>query len=113
MLIVIVTTIQSALVWGTEDLTLATVRIPLLATIPGRNRVFEFSAFVLIAVATREVMIRHQRSPSPVARGFRARPFPRDWTVSRRELVVLIAGVTLPAAANYREASQIVEITGF
>ncbi|QLG50619.2 hypothetical protein [Natrinema halophilum] len=113
-LVVLVSTVNGALVWGTGSLALGTGRIePSLATVLGRSGTFELSAFVLIAVATREVMIWHQRSPPRWREDFERVRSPRDWTVSRRELVVLVAGIALLAVANFREASQIVAVTGY
>jgi hypothetical protein len=57
-------------------------------------------------------MLWHQREPPRHREEFvRVRSL-RDWSVSRRELVVLVVGIGLLALANYREASMIVEVVG-
>lgn len=110
-LVVLVVSVQGALVWGTGSLALATGRIePSLATVVGRSGVFELSAYVLIAVSTRGVMIWHQRTPPRLREEFERVRSVRDWSLSRRELVVLLAGGGLLALANYREASMIAEL---
>ena len=112
-LALLVVVVQGALVWGTGSLALATGRIePSLATVVGRSGVFELSAYVLIVVSTRGVMLWHQREPPRHREEFvRVRSL-RDWSdeISRRELVVLLAGIVLLAGANYREASMIAEL---
>lgn len=110
---VVVTTVQGALVWSTGSLALGAGRItPSLATALDRSGAFELSAYVLIAVATREVMIWHQASPPRWREEFERVRSPRDWDLSRRELLVLTAGLGLLAAANFREASQVVALFG-
>lgn len=110
--VVVVNTINGALIWGTGSLALGTGRIePSVATVLGRSGVFELSAFILIAVATREVMLWHQESPPRLREDFERVRSPSDWKFSKRELLVLVAGIALLAAANYREAAQIVELT--
>lgn len=112
-LVVVVTTLQGALIWGTGSLALGSGRItPSLATVLGRSGVFELSAYVLVAVATREVMIWHQASPPRWREDFERVRSPREWNFSQREILVLLVGLGLLAAANYREASQIVELFG-
>ncbi|MFP8957553.1 hypothetical protein ACLI4Y_12550 [Natrialbaceae archaeon A-CW3] len=111
-LVVLVSVVNGALVWGTGSLALEVGRIePSLATIVGRSGGFELSAFVLIAVATREVMLWHQESPPRWREDFERVRSPRDWEFSRSELLVLVTGIALLAAANYREAAQIIELT--
>lgn len=110
-LVVLVVSVQGALVWGTGSLALATGRIePSLAIVVGRSGVFELTAYVLIAVSTRGVMLWHQRTPPRLREEFERVGSVRDWSLSRRELVVLLAGVGLLALANYREASMIAEL---
>lgn len=112
-LVVVMTTLQGAVVWGTGSLALGSGRItPSLATVLGRSGVFELSTYVLVAVATREVMIWHQASPPRWREEFERIRSPRDWEFSRRELFVLLVGLGILAAANYREASQIAEFVG-
>ncbi|MEF8807629.1 hypothetical protein [Natronomonas sp.] len=108
-LVVIVTTLQGALIWGTGSLALGSGRItPSLTTVLTRSGVFELSAYVLVAVATRGVMLWHQASPPRWREEFERVRSPREWTVSRRELLVSLAALGILAAANLREASQIV-----
>ncbi|MDZ7689434.1 MAG: hypothetical protein U5J64_12130 [Halobacteriales archaeon] len=110
-LALLVVVVQGALVWGTGSLALATGRIePSLGTVVGRSGVFELSAYVLIAVSTRGVMLWHQREPPRLREEFVRVRSVRDWSLSRRELLVLLAGIGLLAAANYREASMIAEL---
>ena len=110
-LALLVVVVQGALVWGTGSLALATGRIePSLATVVGRSGVFELSAYVLIVVSTRGVMLWHQREPPRLRKEFVRVRSVRDWSLSRRELVVLLAGIVLLALANYREASMIAEL---
>lgn len=110
-LVVVVTTVQGALVWGTGSLALAAGRIePSLSTVVGRSGVFELSAYVLIAVATRGVLLWHQRSPPRWREDFERVGSVREWRLSRNEWLVLFAGLGLLAAANYREAVQIVAL---
>lgn len=110
-LVIVVTTVQGALIWGTGSLALGSGRIALsVATVLGRSGVFELSAYVLVAVATRKVMIWHQASPPRWREEFERVRSPRDWSLSRRELLVLVVSLGLLAAANYREASQIIAL---
>lgn len=109
-LALVVVVVQGALVWGTGSLALATGRIePSFATVVGRSGVFELSAYVLIVVSTRGVMLWHQREPPRLREEFKRVRSVRDWSVSRRELFVLLAGIVLLAFSNYREASVIAE----
>lgn len=113
-LVVVVTTLQGALIWGTGSLALGSGRItPSVANVIGRSGVFELTAYALVTVATREVMIWHQPSPPRWREEFERVRSPRDWNFSQQELLVLLAGLGLLAAANYREASQIVELLGW
>ncbi len=112
-LVVLVSVVNGALVWGTGSLALAAGRIePSIATVLGRSGVFELSAFVLVAVATREVMLWQQRSPPRWREDFERVRSPKDWEFSLNELLVLVVGITLLAAANYREAAQIIDLVG-
>lgn len=78
------------------------------ATILGRSGIFELSAYVFVAVATQKVM--HQVSPSHWREDCERIRLSRDWNFSRREILVLLIGLRLLVAANYCEASQIVEL---
>ena len=57
-LVVLVNVVNGEIVWETGSFALSAGRIELsIATVLGRSGVLELSAFVLVAVATREVMI--------------------------------------------------------
>ncbi len=112
-LVVAVNWVQGALVWGTDSLAIQTGRLePGLSTALGRSGVYELTAFVAIAVATRGVMVYHQQSGPRWKEKFERVRSPRDWTLSRREATVLLAGIALLAVANYREAVMIAEAVG-
>lgn len=111
--VVVVTTLQGALIWGTRSLALGSGRITLsFATIFGRSGIFELSAYVFVALATQEVMIWHQASPSYWREDCERIRLSRDWNFSRREILVLLIGLRLLVAANYCEASSIMELFG-
>lgn len=112
-LVVAVNWTRGALVWGTGSLAVDAGRFdPSLSTALGRSGVFELTAFVAVAVATRGVMVWHQRSGPRWHEEFERVRSPRNWTLTRREAVVLLAGLALLAAANYREATMIAEAVG-
>lgn len=109
-LVVAVNWVQGALVWGTGSLAVETPRFaPSLSVALGRSGVYELTAYVAVAVATRGVMVWHQQSGPRWREEFERVRSPRDWTISRRETAVLLAGLALLAAANYREAVMIAE----
>lgn len=105
--------VQGAVIWGTNSLTAQTGRLALsLSVILGRSGVYELTAFVAIAVATRGVMGWHQRGTPRLREEFDRVRGPREWSLDRREAVVLLGGLLLLAAANYREAAMVVAGTG-
>jgi hypothetical protein len=112
-LVVVVNWVQGGLVWGTGSLAVETARFaPSLSTALGRSGVYELTAYVAVAVAARGVMVWHQRSGPRWREEFERVGSPRDWTITRREAAVLLAGLALLAAANYREATMIAEAVG-
>lgn len=111
-LVVLVMWVQGAVIWGTNSLAIQTGRLaPSLSVILGRSGVYELTAFVAIAVATGGVMVWHQASGPRWREEFERVQGPREWTIERREVLVLAAGIVLLALANYREASLIVSAT--
>jgi hypothetical protein len=105
--------IQGALTWGTNSLAIDAGRLaPSLSVLLGRSGIFELTAYVAVAVATRELMLWHQRSKPRWREEFERVRSPRDWHLSRAEWLVLLAGVALLAAANYREATMISQVVG-
>ncbi|MFC7081571.1 hypothetical protein [Halorussus caseinilyticus] len=112
-LVVAVHWVRGALVWATGSLAVETGRFaPSLSVALGRSGVYELTAYVAVAVATRGVMVWHQRSGPRWREEFERVRSPRDWTLSRREAAVLLAGLGLLAAANYREAVMISRAVG-
>lgn len=112
-LVILMMWIQGAIVWGTNSLAIRTGRLaPSLAVIVERSGFFELTAFVAVAVATRGVTIWHQRSKPRLREEFERVGTPRNWTITRQELVILLSGVLLLALANYREARMVVEMVG-
>lgn len=68
-LVVAVNWVQGGLVWGTGSLLVGTGRFaPSLSVAFGRSGLYELTAYVAVAVATRGVMVWHQRSPRVGAR---------------------------------------------
>mgnify|MGYP000114967790 CR=1 FL=1 len=111
-LVVLVMWVQGAVIWGTNSLTVQTGRLaPSLSVVLGRSGVYELTALVAIAVATRGVVVWHQRSGPRWREEFERTGTPGDWTIERREVVVLAGGVVLLALANYREAAMVVAAT--
>jgi len=112
-LVVLVMWIQGAIIWGTNSLTIQTGRLaPSLSVVLERSGGFELTALVAIAVATRGVLVWHQRTGPRWREEFERVQGPRDWTISRGEVAMLLAGLALLAAANYREATMIVAAAG-
>ncbi|MFB6184018.1 MAG: hypothetical protein ABEI96_05630 [Haloarculaceae archaeon] len=112
-LVVLVTWVQGAVVWGTNSLAVPAGRlVPSLSVALGRSGVYELTAFVAIAVATRGVMVWHQRSTPRWREDFERVRGPREWTVTIPEALVLVVGVALLALANYREAVLLVAAGG-
>jgi hypothetical protein len=101
-------------VWGTGSLTIGTgERIaPSLAVLVERSGPMEVTAFVAIVVATRGVMIWHQRPGPQWKEEFERVRSPRDWSLTRRELALLVGGYLLLAVACYREAVAIAQVAG-
>jgi hypothetical protein len=90
-------------------LTIQTGRLaPLPSVILGRSGVYELTAFVAIAVATRGVMVWHQKSGPRWCEEFEWVRGPRDWSIGRREVFVLVAGIVLLAIENFREAALVI-----
>lgn len=105
--------IQGALTWGTNSLAIEAGRLaPSLAVLLGRGGIYELTAYVAVAVATRELVIWHQQSGPRWREEFERLYSPRDWRLSRREWLVLVAGILLLAVANYREALMISHVVG-
>lgn len=108
-LVVLVMWLQGAVIWGTNSLVIQTGRLaPSLSVIVGRSGFYELTAFVAIAVATRGVMVWQQESGPRWREEFDRVRGPTDWSLTRGEAVVLLAGFALLAFANYREAVMIV-----
>lgn len=111
-LVVLVMWLQGAVIWGTNSLTVQAGRLaPSLEVLLGRSGVFELTALVAIAVATRGVMVWHQRTGPRLKEEFVRVRGPRDWSIDRREALLLVGGVLLLALANYREAAMVVTAT--
>lgn len=112
-LVVLVMWLQGAVVWGTNSLAIQTGRLaPSLEVVLGRSGLFELTALVAIAVATRGVMVWHQRQGPRLKQEFERVQGARHWTIDRGEFVALAAGLVLLAIANYREAAMILSATG-
>ena len=101
-------------VWGTGSLAIgAGERIaPSLAVLVERSGPMEITAIVAIVVATRGVMIWHQKSGPRWTEEFERVRSPRDWSLTRRELALLVGGYLLLAIACYREAIAIAQVAG-
>jgi hypothetical protein len=111
-LAVLVMWVQGAVIWGTNSLAIQTGRLaPSPSVILGRSGVYELTAFVAIAVATRGVMIWQQESGPRWREEFERVRGPRDWSISRREVLMLVAGIVLLATANFREAAMVITAT--
>jgi hypothetical protein len=101
-------------VWGTGSLAIgAGERIaPSLAVLVERSGPMEITAIVAIVVATRGVMIWHQKSGPRWTEEFERVRSPREWSLTRRELALLVGGYLLLAIACYREAIAIAQVAG-
>jgi hypothetical protein len=101
-------------VWGTGSLAIGTgERIaPSLAVFVDRSGPMEITAIVAIVVATRGVMLWHQKSGPRWKEEFERVRSPRDWSLTRRELALLVGGYLLLAVACYREAVAIAQVAG-
>jgi len=105
--------IQGAITWGTNSLAIEAGRLgPSLSVLLNRGGIFELTAYVAVAVATREFVIWHQQSGPRWREEFERRYSPRDWHLSRSEWLVLLAGLFLLGAANFREAFMISQVVG-
>ena len=101
-------------VWGTGSLAIgAGERIaPSLAVLVERSGPMEITAFVAIVVATRGVMLWHQKSGPRWKEEFERVRSPRSWSLTRREWALLVGGYLLLAIACYREAVAIAQVAG-
>jgi hypothetical protein len=101
-------------VWGTGSLVIGTgARIPpSLSVLVERSGPMEITAVVAIVVATRGLMLWHQASGPRWREPFERVRSPRDWSLTRREWLVLVGGYLLLAVANYREALAIARVAG-
>jgi hypothetical protein len=112
-LVLAVTFVQGGLVWGSNSLVIQAGRLePSLSVALGRSGLYELTAFVAIAVATRGVMLWHQRSGPRWREEFERVRSVRDWHVSPGEALVLLAGLALLAGANYVEAVRVAAVGG-
>lgn len=106
--VLVVVWLQGGLVYGTNSLGIQAGRLaPSLATLLGRSGVYELTAYVALAVATRELLLWHQRSGPRWREEFERVRSPGDWSLGRREWAMVLAGLVLLALANYREAVMI------
>jgi hypothetical protein len=103
-----------AAVWGTGSLAVGSgARIePSLSVLLTRSGPLELTAFVAVAVATRGVMVWHQRSGPRWREEFERVRSPRDWSLTPAEWATLVAAYLLLAVANYREAVAIAGVAG-
>jgi hypothetical protein len=101
-------------VWGTGSLAIGTgERIaPSLAVLVERSGPMEITAIVAIVVATRGVMLWHQKSGPRWKEEFERVRSPRDWSLTRREWALLAGGYLLLAIACYWEAIAIAQVAG-
>lgn len=72
----------------------------------------EITAMVAIVVATRGVLVWHQESGPRWTVPFDRVRSPREWSLTRREWLLLIGGYLLLAVACYREAVAIAQVAG-
>lgn len=99
---------QGGLVYGTNSLGIQAGRLaPSVLTLVSRSGLYELSAYVLFAVATRSLYLWHQQSGPRWREEFERVRSPRDWSFTRAELATLLVAVALLALANYREAAMI------
>lgn len=101
-------------VWGTGSLAIGTGEriVPSLTVLVERSGPMEITAFVAIVVATRGVMLWHQKSGPRWKEEFVRVQSPRDWSLTRREWALLVGGYLLLAVACYREAVAIAQVAG-
>ncbi|WP_254840818.1 hypothetical protein [Natronomonas marina] len=101
-------------VWGTGSLAVGTGArvVPSLAVLVERSGPLEITAMVAVVVATRGVMLWHQRAGPRWREEFERVRSPRDWSLKRSEWALLVGGYLLLAVANYREALAIAAIAG-
>ena len=101
-------------VWGTGSLAIGTgERIaPSPAVLVERSGPMEITAIVAIVVATRGLMLWHQKSGPRWKEEFERVRSPRDWSLTRRELALLVGGYLMLAVACYREAVAIAQVAG-
>ncbi|WP_254831223.1 hypothetical protein [Haloglomus salinum] len=113
-LVLVVQTIQYGAVWGTGSLGVGTgARIsPSLAVLVDRSGPMEVTAAVAVVVATRGVILWHQKSGPRWREEFERVGSPRDWSLTRREWALLAASYLLLAVSNYREAVDIARVAG-
>ncbi|MDS0301005.1 hypothetical protein NDI76_19870 [Halogeometricum sp. S1BR25-6] len=98
-------------VWGTGSLAIGGERIaPSLAVLVERSGPMEITAFIAIVVATRGVMLWHQKSGPRLKEEFDRVRSPSDWSLTRREWVLLVGGYLLLAVSCYREAVAIARV---
>lgn len=105
---------QYGAVWGTGSLAVGsdTRIMPSLSVLVERSGPMEITAVVAIVVATRGVMIWHQSSPPRWKEPFDRVRSPREWSLTRREVALLLGGYALLALASYREALDIARVAG-
>jgi hypothetical protein len=112
-LVLLVTFVQGGLVWGSNSLVIQAGRLePSLAVALGRSGLYELTAFVAIAVATRGVMLWYQESGPRWREEFERVRSVRDWHISPGEAVVLLSCLVLLAGANYVEAVRVAAVGG-
>ncbi|KPN29208.1 hypothetical protein SY89_03442 [Halolamina pelagica] len=101
-------------VWGTGSLAIGTGEriVPSLAVLVERSGPMEITAMVAIVVATRGVMVWHQKSGPRWKEEFERVRSPRDWSLTRGEWALLVGGYLLLAIACYREAVAIALVAG-
>jgi hypothetical protein len=101
-------------VWGTGSLAIGTgERIaPSLAVLVERSGPMEITSIVAIVVATRGVMLWHQKSGPRWKEEFERVRSPKDWSLTRREWALLAGGYLLLAIACYWEAIAIAQVAG-
>jgi len=90
-LVVVVQAPQYGVVWGTGSLAVGTGArvVPSLAVLVERSGPTEVTAVVAVVVATRGLMLWHQRSGPRWREEFERVRSPRDWSLTRREWAVL------------------------
>ncbi len=101
-------------VWGTGSLAIGAGEriVPSLGVLIERSGPIEITALVAIVVATRGVMLWHQESGPRWKEEFDRVQSPSDWSLARREWMLLIGGYLLLAVACYREVVAIAQVAG-